>query len=198
MRGEFSTISMRTPTKASVALLFWAALCFGYGGSQPAGRHKPELGRSAASLKSSKPGRAHASSRKEKRSKKASWRRGQQKMDSDRARQVQEALIREHFLTGDPNGVWDQRSENAMLRFQAANGWQTKVVPDSRALIKLGLGPNQDHLLNPESAMTSPLEPTSSSERVVPAGAGEQTAPSDTKIAPTPPGRTDPVSNPED
>ena len=29
-----------------------------------------------------------------------------------------------------------------MVRYQADNGWQTKVAPDSRALIKLGLGPN--------------------------------------------------------
>ena len=42
-----------------------------------------------------------------------------------------------------------------MQRYQADNGWQSKSVPDSRALIKLGLGPNHDHLLNPESAMTS-------------------------------------------
>jgi hypothetical protein len=29
------------------------------------------------------------------------------------------------------------------------------MVPDSRALIKLGLGPDHQHLLNPESAMTT-------------------------------------------
>jgi hypothetical protein len=29
-----------------------------------------------------------------------------------------------------------------MAKLQADNGWQTKLVPDSRALIKLGLGPN--------------------------------------------------------
>lgn len=198
MRGEFSTISMQTLTKVSVVLLFWAALCFGYGGSQPASRPRHDVGRSAASLKSFGPGRVHASSRKRRRSKRASWRRGQQKMDSDRARQVQEALIREHYLTGDPSGVWDQRSQDAMIRFQAANGWQTKVVPDSRALIKLGLGPKQDHLLNPESAMTSPVEPTSTSEHVAPAGAGEQTAPGGTKAAPPPAGRADPVRSPQD
>jgi len=28
-----------------------------------------------------------------------------------------------------------------MQRFQADNGWQSKVVPDSRALIKLGWDP---------------------------------------------------------
>jgi hypothetical protein len=28
-----------------------------------------------------------------------------------------------------------------MEKLQADNGWQTKIVPDSRAIIKLGLGP---------------------------------------------------------
>jgi hypothetical protein len=42
-----------------------------------------------------------------------------------------------------------------MRRYQSDNGWQSKTVPDSRALIKLGLGPSKDHLLNPESAMTT-------------------------------------------
>jgi Putative peptidoglycan binding domain len=81
--------------------------------------------------------------------------RGQQKIDSERATSIQEALIREHYLSGEPTGVWDQASEDAMRRYQSDQGWQTKEVPDSRALIKLGLGPNNDHLLNPDSAMTS-------------------------------------------
>jgi hypothetical protein len=42
-----------------------------------------------------------------------------------------------------------------MQRYQADHGWQSKEVPDSRALIKLGLGPDHEHLLNPESAMTT-------------------------------------------
>lgn len=100
----------------------------------------------------------HATSRRGKHSKKTSWRRGQQKMDSVRAREIQEALIREHYLDGKATGVWDQSSQKAMEKFQADNGWQNKTVPDSRALIKLGLGPNHDHLLNPNSAMTSPIE----------------------------------------
>ena len=79
-------------------------------------------------------------------------------MDSTRAREIQEALVREHYLDAEPTGVWDQRSQKAMEKFQADNGWQSKTVPDSRALIKLGLGPNHDHLLNPDSAMTSPIE----------------------------------------
>ena len=81
--------------------------------------------------------------------------RGQQKIDSERARSIQEALIREHYLSGEATGTWNQSSEDAMRKYQADHGWQSKTVPDSRALIKLGLGPSKDHLLNPESAMTT-------------------------------------------
>jgi hypothetical protein len=42
-----------------------------------------------------------------------------------------------------------------MEKYQADNGWQSKEIPDSRALIKMGLGPDHAHLLNPESAMTT-------------------------------------------
>jgi len=54
--------------------------------------------------------------------------------------------------------VWDDATQRAMQKYQADNGWQTKTTPDSRALIKLGLGPDHEHLLNPESAMTSQPE----------------------------------------
>lgn len=46
-----------------------------------------------------------------------------------------------------------------MQRYQADHGWQSKTTPDARALIKLGLGPSHDHLLNPESAMTGTSSP---------------------------------------
>jgi hypothetical protein len=81
--------------------------------------------------------------------------RGQQKIDSERAQAIQEALIREHYLSGEATGTWNQSSEEAMRRYQADNGWQSKTVPDARALIRLGLGPSKDHLLNPDSAMTT-------------------------------------------
>jgi hypothetical protein len=97
--------------------------------------------------------------KKKKSRKKVTTQRGQQKIDPQRARQIQEALIREHYLTGKATGVWDDVSQKAMQKFQADNGWQSKTTPDSRALIKLGLGPDHEHLLNPESAMTEPPPP---------------------------------------
>jgi len=100
-----------------------------------------------------------ASTRRRSARKKSVRARGQQKIDSERAHAIQEALIREHYLTGEPTGTWNQASEDAMRRYQSDHGWQTKEVPDSRALIKLGLGPSNDHLLNPESAMTTQPDP---------------------------------------
>lgn len=103
---------------------------------------------------------AKSTSKKGRRSKKVSWRkRGQQNIDSQRARDIQGALIREHYMDGEPSGVWDATSQKAMERYQADNGWQSKSIPDSRALIKLGLGPDHQHLLNPESAMTTQPAP---------------------------------------
>jgi peptidoglycan hydrolase-like protein with peptidoglycan-binding domain len=81
--------------------------------------------------------------RRHAKPRKGAWKKhGQQAIQPERARAIQEALIRENYLTGEPNGAWDTRTQDAMARYQAANGWQSKVTPDSRALIKLGLGPN--------------------------------------------------------
>ena len=91
---------------------------------------------------------------------KASWKRhGQQVIQTDRAREIQEALIREHYLDGQPTGVWDAKTTAAMRRFQADQGWQSKVVPDSRALIKLGLGPSHENDLNPDLMGDKALAP---------------------------------------
>ena len=81
--------------------------------------------------------------------------RGQAAIDNQRAQQIQEALLRDHYLNGQPSGTWDASTQEAMRRYQADQGWQSKQVPDSRALIRLGLGPAHDRLLNPESAMTT-------------------------------------------
>ena len=96
------------------------------------------------------------------RRKTASWKlRGQQAMEKARIVEIQQALIRENYLNGDASGVWDTRSKQAMQKYQKERGWQSKVVPDSRALIELGLGPRHENILNPETAMTpSTIIPT--------------------------------------
>ena len=126
--------------------------------------------------KSGKPSRTRTGSPKGKYAKKAAW-KGQQQIDDERTHQIQEALIRQHYLSGEPSGKWDASTEDALRRFQADNGWQNKTVPDSRALIKLGLGPNHDHLLNPESAMTAAPESSSTAAAPTSARQGGPTAP---------------------
>ena len=107
---------------------------------------------SAAAKKKSASGKSHASAKHHKAAKKTSWKhKGQQGIQPERAREIQTALIREKYLAGEPTGVWDSRTQEAITRYQADHGWQTKVTPDSRALIKLGLGPNysSSEMINP-------------------------------------------------
>lgn len=74
---------------------------------------------------------AHSSSRHHsaKPTVKSARSHGQHSIGEDRTREIQTALIREHYLSGEPSGTWDQASKDAMLKYQAANGWQTKITP---------------------------------------------------------------------
>jgi len=96
-----------------------------------------------------------------KKTARSSWKsRGQHGIDSERTRQIQEALIHQNYLSGEADGSWDSRTQAAMRKYQEDHGWQSKVLPDSRALIKLGLGPDHSGVLNPETAAVSPYATT--------------------------------------
>lgn len=69
---------------------------------------------------------------------------GQRAMAPDRVRQIQAALIKKDYLNGDPDGRWNEQTQAAMRKFQSDHGWQTKLMPDARAIIALGLGPKTD------------------------------------------------------
>ncbi|HEY2116505.1 MAG TPA: peptidoglycan-binding domain-containing protein [Candidatus Angelobacter sp.] len=107
---------------------------------------------------------------------KASWKKkGQQGINSERATQIQQALIREKYLTGEPTGSWDAHTQAALVKYQGDNGWQTKVVPDSRALIKLGLGPNYSaELLNTPPKTSSVGAPSTAASRGIEGADGKQ------------------------
>jgi hypothetical protein len=71
--------------------------------------------------------------------------------------EIQRALIREHYMAGEANGKWDAATTAAMQKYQADQGWQTKLTPDSRALKKLGLGPDYSGAINASgSSFTEP------------------------------------------
>ena len=78
--------------------------------------------------------------------------RGQQAIEPERVTQIQQALIREHYLTSEANGKWDATTVAAMQKYQADHGWQTKLMPDSRALKNLGLGPDYSNAINAQGS----------------------------------------------
>lgn len=96
--------------------------------------------------------------------------RGQQAIDPERVTQIQQALIRENYLTGDADGKWDASTVAAMQKYQADNGWQIKLMPDSRALVKLGLGPDYSTAINAKGSSFAPAEPKTNTSPTLTAG----------------------------
>lgn len=66
--------------------------------------------------------------------------RGQQQPAPERIREIQQALIRESYLSGEPTGKWDAATASAIRRFQKAHGYPETGKPDSLSLHQLGLG----------------------------------------------------------
>jgi peptidoglycan hydrolase-like protein with peptidoglycan-binding domain len=106
--------------------------------------HKKSSSSTHSSHTSKSSGKSHKTSKSSHHKKS----HGQQGIDSARATEIQKALIREHYMTGEPNGQWDSATTAAMQKFQADQGWQTKLMPDSRAIKKLGLGPDYSNAIN--------------------------------------------------
>ena len=131
------------------AQLSWAKARPKHHSTSANGQHKTSAKSRKASAKSSK-------SKSQSKKGKKSWQaKGQKTITNERTREIQEALIRDGYLSGQPSGMMDSSTKDALVRMQQKNGWQTKIVPDARALIKLGLGPSQANLLNPDTAAVS-------------------------------------------
>lgn len=107
---------------------------------------------------------------------KTSWKKkGQQGITPERATEIQQALIKQNYLTGEPSGTWDARTQAALVKYQSDNGWQTKEIPDSRAIIKLGLGPNYSSqtLINGRPKAPAAATPSTTASRGL-AGEGDK------------------------
>src|ERR1019366_3667769 len=77
---------------------------------------------SSSSHKSSKPSTsANTSSSKPKKKSAKATSHGQHTTDKDRTLEIQQALVREHSLTGESTGKWDQDTKDALFRMQAEN-----------------------------------------------------------------------------
>src|ERR1035438_1479635 len=87
--------------------------------------------------------------------------RGQQGIQTERATEIQQALIRERYMSGEATGKWDAETVAAMQKYQGDQGWQTKLTPDSRALKKLGLGPDYSGAINAKDSSFAAPPPIS-------------------------------------
>ncbi|MBZ5668387.1 MAG: peptidoglycan-binding protein [Acidobacteriia bacterium] len=63
-------------------------------------------------------------------------------LEPGRVQEIQQALIREGYLQGDPNARWDDHTRAAMLRYQKEHGFPATGLPEAKSLMKLGLGPH--------------------------------------------------------
>ena len=132
--------------RASLAFLLTAAIAVAPAFATPT--HKKSSNPHARTAHSSAHGKKTSSkSSKGKKSRRTKL-RGQQGIDTARATESQHALIREHYLSGEPTGLWDSATVSAMQKYQADQGWQTRLTPDSRAIKKLGLGPDYSNAIN--------------------------------------------------
>lgn len=145
-------------SRASLAFLLAASIAAASAFATPT--HKKTTSPRARSARTSAhTAKASSKSRKGSKSRRTKL-RGQQGIDSSRASEIQQALIREHYLTGEPTGQWDSATISAMQKFQGDQGWQTKLTPDSRALKKLGLGPDYSNAINASgSSFAAPKQP---------------------------------------
>ena len=99
--------------------------------------------------------------------------RGQQAIEPERVAEIQSALIRQHYLSKEADGRWDSDTEAAMQKYQADHGWQTKLMPDSRAIKALGLGPDYSNAINGKAASFGPPPPVTTIPPSVAAGFAE-------------------------
>jgi peptidoglycan hydrolase-like protein with peptidoglycan-binding domain len=86
---------------------------------------------------------------------------GQQAIAPERVTEIQQALIHAHYLSSEPNGKWDSTTQSAMQKYQADHGWQTRLMPDSRALKNLGLGPDYSGAINAKNSSFAAPPPVS-------------------------------------
>lgn len=171
-----SVLSFRA-SLAIAALAAWTALpALGFTAHRASTHHASAHSTSAhsASAHSASAHRASAGShgkhRATKRASRSRRPRGQQGIEPGRVTEIQQALIREHYFSGEANGQWDAATRAAMEKYQADQGWQTKLTPDSRALKKLGLGPDYSNAINAKNSSFAPPPPESTIPPVQAAG----------------------------
>lgn len=91
-------------------------------------------------------------------------RRSAMRPEAERVKEIQKALAGAGELHQEPTGLWDDATREAMKRYQQRNGFSATGLPDSKSLMKMGLGP---HPLPPDvvtpAATSASLNPAATS-----------------------------------
>ena len=64
------------------------------------------------------------------------------RIQPERVKEIQQALVDAGTLHETPNGQWDMATRDAMKQFQKQNGFRPTGLPEAKPLMKLGLGPH--------------------------------------------------------
>jgi peptidoglycan hydrolase-like protein with peptidoglycan-binding domain len=64
------------------------------------------------------------------------------RLQPERVREIQEALVKAGFLHDKPDGVWGPSTREAMKQYQKQNGFTPTGLPEAKPLMLLGLGPH--------------------------------------------------------
>jgi len=85
-------------------------------------------------------------------------RRARLRPEPERIEQIQQALAQAGYFNGQPNGLWNDQTREAMRRYQADHGFPATGLPEAKSLMKLGLGPHPlaEELDSSSAAKTSP------------------------------------------
>ncbi len=83
-----------------------------------------------------------------------------------RAEQIQEALERGGYYSGNPNGKWDVSTQASLRRFQEANGLPPTGKLDALTLQKMGLGSDVAGVSAPRPTAPSNSTPSSDTTTV--------------------------------
>lgn len=128
-------------------LIAISALYFGLGGAQAAARASHSGSRAARRSKAS--ATAHKATLRRASYKPATHRRRRRRRhhvtlpkhpSTQRTEQIQVALARGGYYTGNPNGRWDTATQESLRRFQEANGLPPTGKLDALSLQRMGLG----------------------------------------------------------
>ena len=93
---------------------------------------------------------------------------GQQAPSSDRYTEIERALANRGYLVKDPDGKWDQRSSEALKKFQEDQSLPADGKLSSMSIFALGLGPKRAGVSAAPQNQQAPGRPTVSPPQAQP------------------------------